>query len=101
MIKPWRKRRRKLLTLRKNKKHKSWSRDGLGGEKTNIWCCLKNRGRDSGEPQREMEQAVFVETAENALEVVTERSFYIFSSIFQWNIEVKTRLQWVERANMM
>lgn len=69
--------------------------------KQTFGAVLKNKGRDWGEPQREMEQAVFVETAKNALDVVTERSFYIFSSIFQWNIGVKTRLQWVERANMM
>lgn len=43
VIKPWRKIRRKLLTLRKKKKHKSWSRDGLGGEKINRWCCLKKQ----------------------------------------------------------
>lgn len=48
-----------------------------------------------------MGQAAFVETAKNALDVVIERSFYIFSSIFQWNIGVKTRLRWVGRANMM
>lgn len=70
-------------------------------ENKHLVLSEKTKGEPRGSTGKEMEQAVFVATAKNTLDVVIERSFYIFSSIFQWNIGVKTILQWVERANRM
>lgn len=68
-------------------------------ENKHLALSEKPRGETEGEPQSGTGSGG--ETAESSLDGATERSLYIFPSTFQWNIRVKTRLQWAERANTM